>query len=116
MVGLLELTSRSARRASMQALPLDSLRTARTIVERFRVRSWRAVSRPRPALAPVITADLPWRSMPEGNGVTLGWKNGILEERVVWWIVCRFHYDYLSSLYRIWEVGYCGILSYSTTI
>jgi hypothetical protein len=32
---------------------------------------------------------LPWRSMPEGNGVTLGWKNGILEERIVWWISLR---------------------------
>jgi hypothetical protein len=23
---------------------------------------------------------LPWRSIPEGRGVTLGWKNGMLEE------------------------------------
>ena len=48
-------------------------------VDRLRARSWRAVSRPRPALEPVITADLPWRLMFEGRGVTLGWKSGMLE-------------------------------------
>lgn len=67
----------------MQVSPLDSLRTARMRVDRFRVRSWRAVSRPRPALAPVMTADLPVRSMPAGKGVTLGWRSGMLE-RELW--------------------------------
>ncbi len=82
MVGFLDLMAGSWRRDCLQAWPLDSLRTARMRVERLRVRSWRAVSRPRPALEPVITADLPWRLMSDGKGFTLGWKSGMLEVNV----------------------------------
>lgn len=85
MVGFLDWMVGSARRVCIQAWPLVSLRTARMRVVRFRARSCRAVSRPRPALAPVITADWPSRLMSEGRGVTLGWKNGMLEG-YLWWI------------------------------
>lgn len=54
-------------------LPLEVLRTARTKVEAFRERSWRADSRPMPALAPVRMMVLPRRSRLGGRGMTLAW-------------------------------------------
>ena len=68
------LTSGSASKEALQSSPLEVLRTARMRVEALKVRSWRADSRPRPALAPVTMMVLPLRSMPVGRGVTLGWK------------------------------------------
>lgn len=76
-------------------------------MDRLRVRSWRAVSRPRPALEPVTTADLPRRSMFEGKGVTFGWKSGMLEVNVC--------VDLMSELRRMegWRIVDCNAATWT---
>ena len=79
-------TAGSARREDLQASPLEVLRTARTTVEAFRARSWRADSRPMPALAPVMMMVLPRRLRSGGRGVTLAWVKIPMLSREGWWL------------------------------